>query len=330
MKTEHKPRVGHLPPPTMMSKAGEGLRTAGVVWIVGLVLTLGVSEFLKTLTADRETSFIPSWTGAIPSEVVVVSIFDAITLLLVFAMCLPLLYSAQTSPRWRLPWMAGLTFVRGAWVWFIYQLELNGPSLAILAAQMVPFVLGLGRMLTTNNTDILGLPRGTPVTTPGWRKFGQTLGARLRSADFTRLSLTCLVILSCAPSLVYSMVWLAHSLTGYNHWGYYQEPPTLTDILMFPLLYLLPNWPLALAPVLFRKTRLKPENRKTAAFMLMGMACALALPMALLSIASIEDVFSTAPDAGQGTGIVTGILMILAPFVAGIGALIGYVAARLT
>jgi hypothetical protein len=64
--------------------------------------------------------------------------------------------------------------------------------------------------------------------------------------------------------------------------------------------------------------------------MLVGTACALASPSAFLSIGAIEEFISAAPDAGQGIGIVTGLYLFLAPFVAGIGALFGYLAARLT
>jgi hypothetical protein len=149
-------------------------------------------------------------------------------------------------------------------------------------------------------------------------------------SDFTRLWLIFLAILTCAPSLALAVVWLVHGLTGYNFWGYYQEPPLLTDILLFPLWFLLPNWPLLLAPVLFRRTRLKPSNRKTATYMLVGTACALATPSAFLSIGGIGEAISAAPDSGQGIGIVTGLYLPLAPLVAGIGALFGYLAARLT
>ena len=315
----------------MMSKVAEGLWTAGFVWSVSLVLSLGVWASAETLIPDWDTPFILSWNRAILSEVVAGSIFDAITVLLVFAMFLPLLYSAQTSPRWRMPWLASLTVLRGAWVWFFYQIVLDVPGLAILAAQTVPFALGLNRMLATNNTDILGLPREAAVPEPGWSDAGRIVVKRLRSlSEFTRLALFCAAVLSCAHSLMASAVLISHSVAAYDFGVRFEEPPDLTSILLMPLIFLLPVWPLLLAPALFRRTRLKPENRKTALYMLVGAACVLALPMSILSFAGLDELFSSAPDAGQGIGIAIGVFT-FGPslFVAGFGALIGFIAARL-
>lgn len=332
MNAENKSRADHLPPPSMMSKVVEGLWTAGVVWIVGHALTLGVAALMAHLSADRDTPLIPYWRGATPSDVIAGSVFDAITLFLVFAMFLPLLYSAQRSPRWRLPLLASLTVVRGAWVWFFFELKLDGPHLAILAAQMLPFVLGLDRMRVTNNTDILGLPRGTAVREPGWRDARQCVLLRLRStSEFTHLALISAAVLACAHSLIVSGVLVAHRVAGYDYGGRIENvPPFIPDILFMPLLFLLPVWPLLLAPALYRRTRAKPENSRTALFMLVGAACVLSLPMSFMSVGAVDETFSSAPDAGQGVGVAIGVFtFVLAPVVAGFGALIGFIAARL-
>jgi hypothetical protein len=153
-------------------------------------------------------------------------------------------------------------------------------------------------------------PRGSvPRNDPGW----------------TRIPLIAFAVFAVGPSVLAPIFYVLNSVADLSQLvGPLERPPPLVAVLFEPLLLTIGLWPFLALHGVTRDTLIQDRSSWRAVRMAMIVsATAMSLPSTLFLVATPQEMMSSAPDAGQGTGILCFLFMLFLPILGVIGWFIG-------
>ncbi len=173
-------------------------------------------------------------------------------------------------------------------------------------------LIGIFMAVTVVVLSLSTWPRrgSVPSNLPGW----------------TRLPLIAFAVFAVGPSvlgLILHVLYLAGANLG-QFIGPLERPPRLGAVLFDPLVLTVGLWPfLTLYGVtLDNLIRDRSTWRSVRMAMIVSVA-AMSLPSTFLLLATFQEMMSSAPDAGQGTGILCVLFMVFLPIPALVGWFVG-------
>lgn len=139
------------------------------------------------------------------------------------------------------------------------------------------------------------------------------------------IPLIAFAIFAAGPSVLAPIAYLLNSAIDITPFvGPLQHPPALLTLLVEPLVLTIALWPfLALYSTTRRKLIEQPAEWRSIRMATIGATFAMSLPSIVFLVGAPQEMMSSAPDAGQGVGIVSFFFMILLPIPGAIGWLIG-------
>jgi hypothetical protein len=159
-------------------------------------------------------------------------------------------------------------------------------------------------------------PRGSvPINHPGWK----------------RIPLIAFAVFAVGPSVLAPIFYVLNS-AGANliqFIGPLERPPRLDAALGAPLALTIGLWPFLALYGVTRDNLIRDRSSWRSVRMAMIVsAAAMSLPSAFFLVAAPQEMMSSAPDAGQGTGILCFVFMVLLPIPGVVGWFIGRGIAR--
>jgi len=134
------------------------------------------------------------------------------------------------------------------------------------------------------------------------------------------------VLLCFLPLVISLAILISYKLTGNSFWVHIQSTRNLSTLPLLPIFVLMANWPLALLPIVIHRSK---KNRDTEPIWLPWAILGSLLLTAVINIpfwvGTPQEMFSNAPDAGQGTGVLAALLMFVSPFSCIVGLAAGWV-----
>jgi hypothetical protein len=154
-------------------------------------------------------------------------------------------------------------------------------------------------------------PRGSvPGNHPGW----------------TRIPLIAFAVFAVGPSVLAPIFYVLHS-AGANlsqFIGPLERPPRLDAVLFDPLVLTIGLWPFLALYGVTRDNLIRDRSswRSVRMAMIVSVA-AMSVPSTFFLVATPQEMMSSAPDAGQGTGILCFLFMLFLPIPGVVGWSIG-------
>jgi len=132
-------------------------------------------------------------------------------------------------------------------------------------------------------------------------------------------------LLCILPSVIALVILISYGLTGFSFWVPVESTKDSAVIFLLPLVFFLGNWPLILLPAfIYWKTRDWDEEPVWVGRAVLGSLLMLALANVPFWIGTPAEIFSDAPDAGQGTGILLMVLAFVSPVLCIVGLIAGW------
>ena len=143
---------------------------------------------------------------------------------------------------------------------------------------------------------------------------------------WTRVPLIAFAVFAVGPSvlgLILHVLYLAGANLG-QFIAPLEKPPRLHAVLFDPVVLAVGLWPfLTLHGVTLDSLMQDRSTWRSVRMAMIVSVTAMSLPSTLLLVATFQEMMSSAPDAGQGTGILCVLLMVFLPIPAVVGWFIG-------
>jgi len=157
------------------------------------------------------------------------------------------------------------------------------------------------------------------------RPWHPPLGLQHHGLRWLFIPLIAFAVLAVGPSVLAPIFFILSSSVDLSALvGPVQRAPGLISILLEPLVLTFGLWPfLALYGVARDKLINQPAEWRSTRLATIASTIAMSLPSTVFLVGIPQEMMSTAPDAGQGTGILLFLFMLFLPIPGIIGWLIG-------
>jgi hypothetical protein len=143
---------------------------------------------------------------------------------------------------------------------------------------------------------------------------------------WTRVPLIAIAIFAVGPSvlgLILHVLYLAGANLG-QFIGPLEKPPRLDAVVFDPVVLTAGLWPfLTLYGVTLNSLMQDRSTWRSVRMAMIVSVATMSLPSTFLLVATVQEMMSSAPDAGQGTGILCVLFMVFLPIPAVVGWFIG-------
>ena len=138
--------------------------------------------------------------------------------------------------------------------------------------------------------------------------------------QWTFIPLIAFAIFAAGPSVLAPIAYILNSAVDLSPFvGPLQRPPALMTLFLEPLVLTIALWPfLALYSATRDKLIEQPAEWRSIRLAMIGATFAMSLPSTVFLVGAPQEMMSSAPDAGQGVGILCFFFMVLLP-IPGVG-----------